>query len=218
MWLVFKYTVIIILEFIDGWLFVFSEYYFSLPNLERDFFLRRKMDSKGFLPISLIASFHRVQALTTDVNLIKEVTIDPSPLLFQSLLSLCCYICFCVYEQALKNSEVVELVDEQIRRKVEPEHWPISTPALDFSQLIHCPEFIPGQTFTSLSTGSDVFHCLAIFLLYLGLFCSVVLQLYCYFAWFWKWQPWLYSWHSLTCLRSLPLHVPQCRPPQSVST
>lgn len=56
----------------------FSEYYFSLPNLERDFFLRRRMDSKGFLPISLIASFHRVQALTTDINLIKEVNTDPS--------------------------------------------------------------------------------------------------------------------------------------------
>uniref|UniRef100_A0A9J8AZB4 La ribonucleoprotein 1B n=1 Tax=Cyprinus carpio carpio TaxID=630221 RepID=A0A9J8AZB4_CYPCA len=110
------------------------EYYFSLPNLERDFFLRRKMDSKGFLPISLIASFHRVQALTTDISLIKE---------------------------AVKNSEVVELADEQIRRKEEPEQWPIPGPSLDsprtdFSQLIHCPEFIPGQTFTSLSTGSDV--------------------------------------------------------------
>lgn len=53
--------------------FLFSEYYFSLHNLERDFFLRRKMDTQGFLPISLIASFHRVQALTTDVSLIIEV-------------------------------------------------------------------------------------------------------------------------------------------------
>lgn len=31
------------------------------------------MDQEGFLPIGLIASFHRVQALTTDVNLIVEV-------------------------------------------------------------------------------------------------------------------------------------------------
>lgn len=51
----------------------FREYYFSLHNLERDFFLRRKMDSQGFLPISLIAGFHRVQALTMDINLIMEV-------------------------------------------------------------------------------------------------------------------------------------------------
>ena len=51
-----------------------SEYYFSLDNLERDFFLRRKMDQEGFLPVGLIASFHRVQALTTDVNLILDVS------------------------------------------------------------------------------------------------------------------------------------------------
>lgn len=31
------------------------------------------MDAQGFLPISLIASFHRVQALTMDINLIVEV-------------------------------------------------------------------------------------------------------------------------------------------------
>lgn len=44
-----------------------------MDNLERDFFLRRKMDTEGFLPITLIASFHRVQALTTDVGLIVKV-------------------------------------------------------------------------------------------------------------------------------------------------
>ena len=31
------------------------------------------MDSEGFIPIGLIASFYRVQALTQDVNLILEV-------------------------------------------------------------------------------------------------------------------------------------------------
>lgn len=51
----------------------YREYYFSVDNLERDFFLRRKMDSDGFLPITLIASFHRVQALTTDISLIIKV-------------------------------------------------------------------------------------------------------------------------------------------------
>jgi la-related protein 1 len=35
------------------------EYYFSMDNLEQNFFLRRKMDADGFLPITLIASFHR---------------------------------------------------------------------------------------------------------------------------------------------------------------
>lgn len=32
------------------------------------------MDQEGFLPVGLIASFHRVQALTTDVNIILEVS------------------------------------------------------------------------------------------------------------------------------------------------
>uniref|UniRef100_A0A8D3CK55 HTH La-type RNA-binding domain-containing protein n=2 Tax=Scophthalmus maximus TaxID=52904 RepID=A0A8D3CK55_SCOMX len=98
------------------------EYYFSLDNLERDFFLRRKMDQEGFLPIGLIGSFHRVQALTTDVNVIIE---------------------------SLKDSKEVEVIDMKIRRKVDPEKWPL--PGLnmpnhtDFSQLINCPEFVPRQ-------------------------------------------------------------------------
>lgn len=54
-----------------------SEYYFSVDNLERDFFLRRKMDADGFLPMTLIASFHRVQALTTDISLIFAVCLPP---------------------------------------------------------------------------------------------------------------------------------------------
>ena len=49
-----------------------SEYYFSEENLMKDFFLRRKMDSEGYLPASLIASFRRVQALVYDVNFIVQ--------------------------------------------------------------------------------------------------------------------------------------------------
>uniref|UniRef100_A0A8C8SSY1 La ribonucleoprotein 1B n=1 Tax=Pelusios castaneus TaxID=367368 RepID=A0A8C8SSY1_9SAUR len=104
------------------------EYYFSLENLERDFFLRRKMDQQGFLPISLIASFHRVQALTTNVNLILE---------------------------ALKDSTEVEIVDHKMRKRIDPEKWPIpgppsrNLPQTDFSRLINCPEFIPGKAFGS---------------------------------------------------------------------
>ncbi|XP_013867280.1 la-related protein 1B [Austrofundulus limnaeus] len=109
------------------------EYYFSIHNLERDFFLRRKMDVQGFLPVSLIANFHRVQALTTDTNLIME---------------------------ALKSSTEVELQDEKIRCKVEPERWPIPAPPVvgsprtDFSQLINCPEFVPRQNLAPSNTAS----------------------------------------------------------------
>ena len=53
----------------------FREYYFSEENLQRDFFLRRKMQKGGWIPISLIASFHRVQALTQNVMLIIEVSV-----------------------------------------------------------------------------------------------------------------------------------------------
>ncbi|XP_075845778.1 la-related protein 1B-like [Microtus pennsylvanicus] len=77
------------------------EYYFSTENLERDFFLRRKMDEQGFLPISLIAGFHRVRALTTNLNLVLE---------------------------ALKDSTEVEIVDEKMRKKIEPEKCPIPGP------------------------------------------------------------------------------------------
>lgn len=109
------------------------EYYFSIHNLERDFFLRRKMDAQGFLPISLIASFHRVQALTTDVNLIME---------------------------ALKSSTEVELVDDRIRCKTEPDRWPIPAPPIvgsprtDFSQLINCPEFVPRQNLNAINAAT----------------------------------------------------------------
>ena len=38
----------------------------------KDFFLRRKMDEEGYLPITLIASFHRVQALSTDQKIVVD--------------------------------------------------------------------------------------------------------------------------------------------------
>ncbi|XP_017770596.1 PREDICTED: la-related protein 1 isoform X2 [Nicrophorus vespilloides] len=75
------------------------EYYFSEDNLQRDFFLRRKMDKNGYLPITLIASFHRVQSLTMDLSLVVE---------------------------AITNSDKLELFSGfKVRTKDEPERWPI---------------------------------------------------------------------------------------------
>lgn len=95
------------------------EYYFSEENLQRDFFLRRKMDPDGYLPISLIASFHRVQALTQDVNFIIE---------------------------SIKDSSDVEVSEDgiKVRTKHEPEKWPI----LD-NPVLHAnvPDFVPGQPY-----------------------------------------------------------------------
>ncbi|XP_051172528.1 la-related protein 1 isoform X2 [Leptopilina boulardi] len=75
------------------------EYYFSEENLMRDFFLRRKMDAQGFLPITLIASFHRVQALTTDVALVIE---------------------------SITESDKLEMVEGfKVRTNIDPLKWPI---------------------------------------------------------------------------------------------
>ncbi|XP_004695804.2 PREDICTED: la-related protein 1-like, partial [Condylura cristata] len=46
---------------------------------------------------------------------------------------------------------VVEMVDEKVRRREEPEKWPLPGPPIvdysqtDFSQLLNCPEFVPRQ-------------------------------------------------------------------------
>lgn len=80
-------------------LFLFSEYYFSEENLTGDFFLRRKMDDEGCIPVTLIASFHRVLALTTDVALIIT---------------------------AIKESDKLELLEGyKVRTKTNPTIWPI---------------------------------------------------------------------------------------------
>ena len=56
---------------------VFSEYYFSQENLEADMYLRQQMTKEGHVPLSLIASFNRVQSLCADLHLIAEVKCDP---------------------------------------------------------------------------------------------------------------------------------------------
>jgi hypothetical protein len=48
-------------------------YYLSDNNLLQDAFLRNRMDSEGWVPIELLASFNRMKAITTDLRLIYEV-------------------------------------------------------------------------------------------------------------------------------------------------
>ncbi|EFO27658.1 hypothetical protein LOAG_00811 [Loa loa] len=80
------------------------EYYLSPENLQKDFYLRRKMDKNGFLSLALIASFPRVRTLTDNIMLITE---------------------------ALRSSDKVELSDdsENVRPRDNPQQWPLS-PAL----------------------------------------------------------------------------------------
>lgn len=49
------------------------EYYLSVENLCKDMYLRRQMNSKGFIPLSILAGFNRVRMLTGgDINLLLE--------------------------------------------------------------------------------------------------------------------------------------------------
>ncbi|KAF1915159.1 hypothetical protein BDU57DRAFT_264160 [Ampelomyces quisqualis] len=49
------------------------EYYFSVDNLLKDMYLRRRMDSQGFVPLEFIAAFNRIKHLSSDIELIKLV-------------------------------------------------------------------------------------------------------------------------------------------------
>ncbi|XP_042145793.1 la-related protein 1B isoform X3 [Ixodes scapularis] len=103
------------------------EYYFSEENLQRDFFLRRKMDAQGYLPVSLIASFHRIQALTQDVGLVI---------------------------QAVKESSALELCGEvKVRTVRDPLRWPL----LQEPPALHpdVPAFVPGQPYLPLHPGGS---------------------------------------------------------------
>eukprot|EP01135_Chromosphaera_perkinsii_P005453 Nk52_evm2s352 gene=Nk52_evmTU2s352 len=72
------------------------EYYFSPGNLVKDIFLRKHMDEQGFVPLSSIANFRRVQSLTSDLDFIAD---------------------------CLKNSNVVEIVDMKIRAAKDWHVW-----------------------------------------------------------------------------------------------
>ncbi|CAK4032255.1 Hypothetical predicted protein [Lecanosticta acicola] len=49
------------------------EYYFSLDNLLKDLFLRKNMDSQGFVFLDVIANFNRIKQLTVDKDLLRSV-------------------------------------------------------------------------------------------------------------------------------------------------
>ncbi|CAD5216739.1 unnamed protein product [Bursaphelenchus okinawaensis] len=76
------------------------EYYFSVDNLQKDFFLRRRMDKNGYLPLTLISSFPRVSNLTRDLSVIAN---------------------------ALMDSDKVELDSQnlRVRTRFNPEEWPM---------------------------------------------------------------------------------------------
>lgn len=72
------------------------EYYFSDDNLVKDNYLRSNMDEEGWVPVTLIAGFRRVQNLTSDIQLILS---------------------------SLRDSTVVEVQGETIRRRNDWRKW-----------------------------------------------------------------------------------------------
>lgn len=109
------------------------EYYFSEENLQGDIFIRRKMDPEGYLPISLIASFHRVQMLTTDFSLII---------------------------QSLEQSASVELSPDHVkaRPRLNPLAWPIITESqtTPSSSSSSTPISFPVTTSSAPTTAAPV--------------------------------------------------------------
>lgn len=109
------------------------EYYFSTENLEKDIFLRKRMDKQGWIPIVLIAGFPRVKSLTSDMSIIFE---------------------------SLKDSEEVELSRDfmSIRKKKDPEVWPLEPSpgekVLRYTLHADVPEFVPGQKYPMFSEGN----------------------------------------------------------------
>ncbi|ORY66477.1 uncharacterized protein BCR38DRAFT_484099 [Pseudomassariella vexata] len=61
-----------ILDLVKGQL----EFYFSVDNLCKDTFLRRHMDSQGFVFIEVIAGFRRMQNMTTNIDVIRVACED----------------------------------------------------------------------------------------------------------------------------------------------
>ncbi|XP_071689467.1 la-related protein 1C-like [Rutidosis leptorrhynchoides] len=72
------------------------EYYFSDDNLIKDNFLRSHMDEGGWVPISLIAGFRRVQLLTKDIQVILK---------------------------SLRDSTSLEIQGDKVRRRTDWSRW-----------------------------------------------------------------------------------------------
>ncbi|KAG6291560.1 hypothetical protein E4U46_000994 [Claviceps purpurea] len=49
------------------------EYYFSIENLCKDVYLRKRMDSQGFVNLLFVAGFKRIRELTQDMTMIRAV-------------------------------------------------------------------------------------------------------------------------------------------------
>lgn len=106
------------------------DYYFSADNLCKDTYLRRHMDENCWAPISLVAGFKRMMELTNDVNLVLD---------------------------ALRDSTVVELQGDKIRRKNDWFNWPNPNLFVGFQKQGNIDGSSSSETASELGTSERVF-------------------------------------------------------------
>lgn len=99
------------LEQLQRDLLVQIDYYFSDENLCKDIFLRRHMDDRGWVPLSLIAGFNQVQRLLYCIGQVKNLTNS-----LQFILD------------TVMQSTVVEVQGDKIRRRARWEIWLLPRP------------------------------------------------------------------------------------------
>ncbi|KAK5114849.1 hypothetical protein LTR62_002006 [Meristemomyces frigidus] len=62
--------------YIVGMVSMQLEYYFSIDNLLKDMFLRKNMDSQGFVFLDVVGNFNRMKHLTPSRDILKEACIE----------------------------------------------------------------------------------------------------------------------------------------------
>jgi len=122
------------------------EYYFSDENLEKDLFLRKKMDILGYIPLSVIASFNRVKSLSQDFNQIVSALAHSQSLELTP-----------VFDQA--TGKVIE--NYLVRCKVNPAKWPLANQQVPVDSLNpqlnpNVAEFVPSLPVTEATKPAVV--------------------------------------------------------------
>ncbi|KAI1375560.1 hypothetical protein F4677DRAFT_446183 [Hypoxylon crocopeplum] len=126
------------------------EYYFSIDNLCKDTYLRKFMDSQGFVPLGVIASFKRMQEIAQDYQLIR-IACDNSP-----------HIEFVVTDEGLDKVRRREqwqpwVLNMHLRHPSAQNDGPVSYRPFS-SQMSYWPQLIPfaGEANPLFSpTGTD---------------------------------------------------------------
>ncbi len=97
------------------------------------------MSRDGYVPLSLIASFNRVQTLCDDINFIAEVWFNKIIFFTNESLS---------FFQSVKDSLIVELNDKcMVRCRTESTRWPLIMDVSNHLTALNpdVPDFQPGK-------------------------------------------------------------------------